>query len=503
MQKLLDWSKEQLLVSHQPPSNDCIPFKLQKGYGRVGNNLVVIRPNLTNYTVYQEQLTPLLQENIAEFIKFRSAKHYPQRKAKAVTQSTSKTEYGNLLRLLGWFVNIRGVDIETLSLEYLIPRLPVSATKEEIMEMTYYVESWLCDFIIFMENERQVRSLGSIQSYLAMILALSKYHYLSWNDDDNYAQIPIIRMIRSRMNQISKDLKNQESVADMSKKWMNLPDFMENCLEPLRLCCRRRLFCGSERSLSSVSWSLEGYLIVGNLCYMPPRRQRELRDLRLATSCPVKRPANLPPSGWIHPLPAERLRGNNVLNGYLHRTADGRWFRDMTPESYKTGYIYGHQELEIPNISLPEGYCFYDYLEMWLYGYCYGADGSIRPVKEESSSQGRIMESRSVFNPTHDFVFAQKNGKKFGAANLGKFFTNWCHAMTGFRVTPHLLRDMFTTHFLDEGASDDLIHSLAYAMGHSIDTLRKIYDRRRPAQKRRPIEKAVQDLVQQSLHLGS
>ncbi len=57
---------------------------------------------------------------------------------------------------------------------------------------------------------------------------------------------------------------------------------------------------------------------------------------------------------------------------------------------------------------------------------------------------------------------------------------------------------MFATHFLDQGASDDLIRSLAYAMGHSVETLRKIYDRRRPAQKRRPIEQAVLNLVQQS-----
>ncbi len=58
---------------------------------------------------------------------------------------------------------------------------------------------------------------------------------------------------------------------------------------------------------------------------------------------------------------------------------------------------------------------------------------------------------------------------------------------------------MFATHFLDRGASDDLISSLAYYMAHSVLTLRKIYDKRRPSQKRRPIEQAVLDLVQESL----
>jgi len=53
-----------------------------------------------------------------------------------------------------------------------------------------------------------------------------------------------------------------------------------------------------------------------------------------------------------------------------------------------------------------------------------------------------------------------------------------CHGLTGVRVTPHLLRDIYATYYLDQGASDALIRSLAYAMGHSVETLRKIYDRR-------------------------
>lgn len=167
-------------------------------------------------------------------------------------------------------------------------------------------------------------------------------------------------------------------------------------------------------------------------------------------------------------------------------------------ESYKTGDVYGHQELEIPNVALPNGYHFHDYLEMWLYGYVYDDNRCLRPVPLDGCYTGRIIEARSIFNPDHDFVFCQKVGTNFKATNLGKFFTNLCHTLTGIRVTPHLLRDMFATHFLDTGASDDLICSLAYAMGHSVETLRKIYDRRRPAQKRRPIERAVLDLVQKS-----
>ncbi|MEG4534861.1 hypothetical protein [Microcoleus sp. D2_18a_D3] len=75
--------------------------------------------------------------------------------------------------------------------------------------------------------------------------------------------------------------------------------------------------------------------------------------------------------------------------------------------------------------------------------------------------------------------------------------------MTGQRLTPHLLRDIFATHFLDNAASDSDIASLAYGMGHSPQILRASYDRRSPVQKHRPIQLAVMELVQKSLHPDS
>ena len=75
--------------------------------------------------------------------------------------------------------------------------------------------------------------------------------------------------------------------------------------------------------------------------------------------------------------------------------------------------------------------------------------------------------------------------------------------MTGQRLTPHLLRDVYATHFWDQGATDAEISSLAYAMGHSPKTLRETYDRRHPQEKHRPIQEAVLNLVQQSLNPDS
>lgn len=496
LKKLLDFASN--LQDEFPP--DCIPFKVRRGYGRVADNPVVYRPNLGEYGLNKSQLTEVLSAEISDWQKFRTQKYYPGRKENPVSESTFEGNYNSLLLILGWKVNILCEDINSLTLVTLIPCLERGATLEQHEEVQGYVELWFCDFLTFLQTERLIECSGTIMSFYCCLLAVTKFHYRHCEGDNNYAQVPLIRFLRNRINQLSKQKKTEQPVADMSKKWMELPVFRDEVLEPLRLCCRCRKNCGDMRELSAVAWSLEGHVIVGNLCYMPPRRQQEMRDLKLSLSCPIKRPANLAPGGLVHPLPPDRLIGKNRKHGFLYRDEQGIWYRDMTPESYKTGHIYGHQVLKIPNIKFSDGFCFYDYIEMWLYGYYYAPNGVLKANGSKFDPTGcyhpRIYETRALFNPDHNFVFCQKNGTNFKATNLGKFFTNLCHGLTGVRVTPHLLRDMYATYYLDQGSSDALIRSLAYAMGHSVETLRKIYDRRRPEQKRRQIEEAVIDFFE-------
>jgi site-specific recombinase XerD len=103
------------------------------------------------------------------------------------------------------------------------------------------------------------------------------------------------------------------------------------------------------------------------------------------------------------------------------------------------------------------------------------------------------------FNANHDFVFVQRNGKPFALERMYQHLSTAAHALTGQRVSPHLVRDIFATYFLDNGASDGDVASLAYAMGHSQEMLRASYDRRTPEQKHRPIQSALSKVVQESL----
>jgi hypothetical protein len=53
------------------------------------------------------------------------------------------------------------------------------------------------------------------------------------------------------------------------------------------------------------------------------------------------------------------------------------------------------------------------------------------------------------------------------------------------------------------GLSDQQKESLAYALGHSVETLKKMYERCTPSEKRRPIEEAIDELLFETLKSDS
>ncbi|MBW4607822.1 MAG: hypothetical protein KME22_11490 [Hassallia sp. WJT32-NPBG1] len=69
------------------------------------------------------------------------------------------------------------------------------------------------------------------------------------------------------------------------------------------------------------------------------------------------------------------------------------------------------------------------------------------------------------------------------------------HRLSRKPLTPHSLRDIYATWFLDQGYSQAQISSLAYAMGHDETMLRKTYDERSPEQRTRPIKEKMHTIV--------
>ncbi|MEG4280910.1 tyrosine-type recombinase/integrase [Microcoleus sp. MON1_C1] len=492
LKQLITWcTKQEWYPGNTSPVKviDCCPRRHQN-YGPMAKTLLVNRPNLPPYGLRAEQISQELKAETDLFYQFRTAIHWPNRPDEPVKANIAHHEITVIFRVLGWVHSHLKVPLEELSLNTLIPsvELKYAVSKEAAIALAAkagdYVDCWVCEFCNFLTEERDTKSPNTHHTYLAVILAVAKFQYHKKTSSKDYRDVPAVEVLHQRLTLIKKEFKNYVSDVDMDKKWLDLPEVFKLIVEPLRLECQPKSVRGYVRKGTATASSFQRYVLWGLLTYSPPRRQQELRGLKIVLKCPIKRPVDVPPDGFYQPLPTGNDRDRNYC--YLYNL-NGRWIRDTPAECYKTGKTYGHQELEIPNVKFPDGRCFYDYLEAWLYGYSTKSDGRWH-------SCGRLE-----FSANHDFVFLQHKGKPFNREGMGQYLSAAAHALTGQRVTPHLLRDIFATYFLDNGAPDGDVASLAYAMGHSQEMLKASYDRRTPNQKHRPIQSALSKLVQKSL----
>jgi len=92
------------------------------------------------------------------------------------------------------------------------------------------------------------------------------------------------------------------------------------------------------------------------------------------------------------------------------------------------------------------------------------------------------------------FVLPDTGTKADGPGFAGSF-EKTAHRLIGKRITPHLARYIWATWAYQVRLNDAQLRSLAYAMGHTVETLRGMYERCTPEEKRRPIEEAIDELL--------
>ena len=90
-------------------------------------------------------------------------------------------------------------------------------------------------------------------------------------------------------------------------------------------------------------------------------------------------------------------------------------------------------------------------------------------------------------------LFPCPTGKAHTTDSLSRVFAVSSHEWLGRRITPHVLRHVWATWAFQVGLADAEIHSLAYAMGTTYETLKKWYQRCTPDDKRRLIEEVIDD----------
>ncbi len=527
----------------------CCPI-IRNPYGDTSNTpLTERRTQYLEYMLKQKDTPAPLQKELDDFYRYLTEPEWPLRVIDPIGESSALEYIKDIRLILGWCCHHRtpSLALSQLRLSHLIPVV----TLEDLEHLTpsqqaklwkqhkQSLETLLCSYFHFLREVNHSKSPQTKRNKLGALLALAKFLYTSEVEAEaDYGQIPVIKALNNHLAIVRKDIsewtKNRQSVSDFDKKW---PDTKEGetalcvvrakIVEPLRFECRPRDSRGNFRRGFVIAKSFQHYLKWSLMADIPPRRQQEYRTAKIALSCPVKRPDSVPPDGLYHPLPPAQVRekrwdgtieDNYLYFTYIHKKKhypQGVWVLDV--QHYKTRKTHAAQSIVIPNRQFADGSYFYDYLERYLYGWWIvaGYKKSIGYDWWQPELKGRrgrwVTAGRASFNPgdacclptdnncvlwSWGYVFVLPDiGTKADGPGFAGSFERTAHRLIGKRITPHTMRYIWATWAYQVRLNDAQLRSLAYAMGHTVETLRGMYERCTPEEKRRPIEEAIDELL--------
>ena len=499
----------------------------------------------SGYRLSYGDMTPNLQAEIEELYAFLTALEYPRRTIDPVAQSTARNNYlKEILLFLGWFHHSKKIPSSQLNLDLLIPKvikqdlnkLTEKQCKQLWEEKQIELKVWLHQYYSFLEKNQRTISPRTWRSKLAALSALSKFQYRSEVEiAQDYEDISLLKFIANQLNENYIEVveweRSNRYVANQSRKWVDpiagqtaLVTIQQKILEKLRLMCCPKSATNARRDGSAIALSQQRYLAWFLLAGMPARRQEEYRDLKVALSCPVKRPSDVSLYGCYYPLPPDKAREQRTdgcpQDNYLYKTyTHGRkyhkeaiWVLDI--QNYKMRKRYGPQSIILKNWQFSDGSCLYEYIEQYLYGCWLPGGRKQQHVYDwwQQNIRGRrgrwVSQGRASFTP-HDtcwvdgardenfwswgyFFLQPRTGNRNSASRFAELVEVAAHHCVGKRITPHIMRSVWATWAYQIGLTDRQKDSLAYAMGHDIKTLKKLYNRTSQQEKRRLIEEAIE-----------
>jgi len=537
--------------THNPNFRAECALPLPRTFGRTSGTLLmpekvgVCTSSAYDYSLKPEAISPQLQAELAEFHRFISDKYYPGRVIAAIQPDLADAHVAECLRWLGWWHRDYAptLPLAELSLTLLIPLvtedeldgLSTKAQKRLWREVRTHVNTWLMNYFEFLDIGLKSRSPRTREQKLAKVMKLFHFNYRHEVELlEDYATIPLIGAIKALQRQSRQQAQEwtqaQRYVADQSQKWPEVPAdqtalavLREDLFVKLLWRCRPRNASGVLHNPRPLAQFHACALMWAELLLEPPRRQQEFRSRRIGLTCPLQRPASVPPDGYYHPLPPDELRTRDrdgaIADNYLYRTyerhgvvyPEGIWVKQIC--QYKTRKYHGAQDIIIRNRPLGDGLMLYDLLERYLYGYWYPGNfrDSVTYAWWESTRHGQrgrwlmqgVLEFGADCHPLTDpragdwgwtLLFpCPSSGKMHTTDSLANAFAISSHQWIGKRITPHTLRYIWATWAFQVKLEGPQLRSLAYAMGTSAATLEKWYERCTPDDKRQPIEEVVDE----------
>jgi hypothetical protein len=518
----------------------CAPLSLH-GHGSITTVKLTQRRGIyRTYGLKVEEMNPALRQWYEDACTFLSRTNQPGRPFGPIAPYTLRCYSLTWRLILGWQHRYNGVPLEALGPQHIFPMVDL----DELEQMTpaqqakcwrkaqRELETIICGYRDFLIQEMQAFSPHTWHLKLVHTMAAGRVLYADWvTVADDYEQLPLFKTIRAAYGEIQEAVNERQrsmDVACLAQKWPHVPEgstalevFQQGVTEPMRLDCRPRTYSRKLRSPRRIAHRFQQFLRVAYMSWIPPLRQQVDRSLKIALSCPIVRPQEVPPDGVYYPLPPDEVRQRNgvgqvddnyvyhsyVLNG--RRYPEGIWIREVRQQ--KTRKSLGIHRTIIPNRRFDDGSCLYDYQATYLEGLWWPSSQGRKPY---AGSDPRYQDTRGEWlstgraecKPQHDTVLTDGDGVPwrvgflFVSPTTGRPYCEYsylhtirtnAHRLIGRAVTPHTMRYFWATWAYQVGLSDQEIRSLAFMMGHSPDTLRRMYAKMTPDEQQRPIEDAI------------
>lgn len=318
----------------------------------------------------------------------------------------------------------------------------------------------------------------------------------------DYRDIPVIMELR-KMRSEEENAPNRPNNINPVKRnpaWQELGRLLKKLLE---LCSPRlkadgkwNINLGRLRSQRAVAQDFQRYLIVMFFRTIAPDRQHVVRELRVHDTLrlyhlnwKIDQHEEAP---WDSKSKRYKVYYNTYTKLYYLDPADAKdetgnvphhpigkpfeWVVNLDTTQTKTDRESSYR---IPKIYNPE-------LQAWLYGredysetwHNWPSHGGTRQKSRYRSEQfnwcgfvapetKQLSGFRDVFEPSHDYVFTQKDGNLFSAKSLRELYENIIWSQLGIRSNPHGVRSSATDYFERQGMTDAESKSLAILKNHS------------------------------------
>jgi hypothetical protein len=337
-----------------------------------------------------------------------------------------------------------------------------------------------------------------------VLMNLAKFQYREVTNPRKFAKytdIEIVIELRNiRLEETHSNFKpNSVSPIKRNPNWKELGQLLK---ELLVACAPRRRInskpeyrnMGPLRSQTAVAQDFQKYLIMMFFRLISPDRQHVVRELKQHDTLKLC---------WINwetreyeeaPWDKQKKRYNAYYNSFKKL-----YYLDLKDAKSETGNVVERPEgkgfawvvflnacqtkidqenaYQIPKIYNPE-------LETWLHGREDFSDTWFNWPRDTDRKNkwnniqyhwcgyidletGKKSGLREAFNPKHDFVFTQPNGKPFTTSNMSRFYDTILWRFLGIRSNPHAIRSAATGHFKRKGMTDAECEALAKLKSHS------------------------------------